>query len=123
MPRSAVPRRRAPDDASRDQGAACSARAAPRRLSAAAGGDGRVRATPSEGSLAHGSRSLGSVRGRGSRCLRRHVRVLGAEAPMTTRLFYHPGNASLIVHVLLEEIGAPFELEYVDRKVGAHKSE
>jgi glutathione S-transferase len=39
-----------------------------------------------------------------------------------TRLFYFPGNASLIVHILLEEIGAPFELALVDRASRAHKS-
>ncbi|HTQ01295.1 MAG TPA: glutathione S-transferase family protein [Casimicrobiaceae bacterium] len=39
-----------------------------------------------------------------------------------SRLYYYPGNASLAPHVLLEEIGAPFELVLVDRTVGAHKS-
>jgi glutathione S-transferase len=38
------------------------------------------------------------------------------------RLYYHPGNASLAPHILLEEIGLPFELEFVDRASGAHKS-
>ena len=38
------------------------------------------------------------------------------------RLHYAPGNASLIVHIVLEEIGAPFELRYVDREQAAHKS-
>jgi glutathione S-transferase len=38
------------------------------------------------------------------------------------QLHYHPGNASLIVHIVLEEIGAPFELRYVDRAQAAHKS-
>ena len=38
------------------------------------------------------------------------------------QLHYFPGNASLIVHLLLEEIGAPFELRRVDRAVQAHKS-
>jgi glutathione S-transferase len=37
-------------------------------------------------------------------------------------LYYYPGNASLTPHMLLEEIGAPFELRLVDRTVGAHKS-
>jgi glutathione S-transferase len=37
-------------------------------------------------------------------------------------LHYYPGNASLIVHIVLEEIGAPFQLEYVDRTQAAHKS-
>lgn len=37
-------------------------------------------------------------------------------------LYYHPGNASLAPHILLEEIGAPFKLELVDRRNSAHKS-
>jgi len=38
------------------------------------------------------------------------------------KLYYFPGNASLIAHIVLEEIGAPFELALVDRAAGAHKS-
>ena len=38
------------------------------------------------------------------------------------RLHYFPGNASLIVHIVLEEIGMPFALEYVDRARDAQKS-
>lgn len=38
------------------------------------------------------------------------------------QLYYHPGNASLTPHLLLEEIGEPFELVYVDRASAAHKS-
>jgi glutathione S-transferase len=37
------------------------------------------------------------------------------------QLHYHPGNASFAPHVLLHEIGAPFELKFVDRDRGAHK--
>ena len=37
-------------------------------------------------------------------------------------LHYHPGNASFAPHVLLHEIGAPFELRLVDRANNAHKS-
>ena len=37
-------------------------------------------------------------------------------------LHYFPGNASLIVHIVLHEIGVPFELRLVDREHGAHKS-
>lgn len=37
-------------------------------------------------------------------------------------LHYHPGNASFAVHVWLHEIGAPFELQWVDRANAAHKS-
>ena len=37
-------------------------------------------------------------------------------------LHYYPGNASFITHVLLREIGVPFELRLVDRAQGAHKT-
>lgn len=37
-------------------------------------------------------------------------------------LHYHPGNASMAPHALLEEIGCRFTLEYVDRAALAHKS-
>ena len=37
-------------------------------------------------------------------------------------LHYHPGNASMTPHLLLRELGVPFELKYVDRASGAHKS-
>jgi glutathione S-transferase len=37
-------------------------------------------------------------------------------------LHYNPGAASLAPHVLLHEMGAPFELALVDRTVAAHKS-
>ena len=38
------------------------------------------------------------------------------------QLHYFPGNASLIPHILLEELGVPFERVLVDRTVQAHKS-
>ena len=38
------------------------------------------------------------------------------------QLHYYPGNASLIPHILLEELGLPFELQYVDRAQSAQKS-
>jgi glutathione S-transferase len=38
------------------------------------------------------------------------------------QLYYYPGNANLAPHMLLEEIGAPFELLLVDRANAAHKS-
>lgn len=38
------------------------------------------------------------------------------------QLHYHPSNASFAPHVLLREIGIPFELVFVDRDHGAHKS-
>jgi glutathione S-transferase len=37
-------------------------------------------------------------------------------------LHYAPGNASMTPHMLLEELGLPFELKRVDREHGAHKS-
>jgi glutathione S-transferase len=37
-------------------------------------------------------------------------------------LHYYPGNASLLPHMILREIGAPFELKLVDRTRDAHKS-
>ena len=36
-------------------------------------------------------------------------------------LHYYPGNASMAPHMLLEELGVPFELALVDRTQGAHK--
>jgi len=38
------------------------------------------------------------------------------------QLHYYPSNASMAPHMLLEELGVPFELQYVDRTQGAHKS-
>lgn len=37
-------------------------------------------------------------------------------------LHYYPGNASLFPHMLLPELGVPFELRLVDRTVDAQKS-
>lgn len=37
-------------------------------------------------------------------------------------LHYFPGNASAAPHIVLEELGVPFKLEYVDRQAAAHKS-
>ena len=37
-------------------------------------------------------------------------------------LYYFPGNASLLPHMMLREIGAPFELRLVDRANNAQKS-
>lgn len=36
------------------------------------------------------------------------------------RLYYYPGNANLAPHMLLEELGVPYELVLVDREKGAH---
>ena len=38
------------------------------------------------------------------------------------RLHYYPSNASFAPHVLLRELGVPFELVLVDRTQAAHKS-
>jgi glutathione S-transferase len=38
------------------------------------------------------------------------------------QLYYYPDNASLAPHLVLEEIGAPFELVYLDRARNAHKA-
>ena len=38
------------------------------------------------------------------------------------QLHYFPSNASMAPHMLLEELGVPFELKLVDRAANAHKS-
>ena len=38
------------------------------------------------------------------------------------QLHHYPSNASMVPHLVLEEIGAPYELVHVDRGAGAHKS-
>ena len=38
------------------------------------------------------------------------------------QLHYFPGNASMTPHMLLEELGAPFERVLVDRSTNAHRS-
>ena len=40
----------------------------------------------------------------------------------TKKLFFYPSNASMAPHILLEEIGQPFELVLVDRTQNVHKS-
>lgn len=37
------------------------------------------------------------------------------------QLHYHPGNANLAPHMLIRELGLPFELVSVDRAANAHK--
>jgi glutathione S-transferase len=53
--------------------------------------------------------------------LKRGRRFDAIMPPMIT-LHYHPSNASFAPHVLLREIGVPFELQFVDRAQQAHKS-
>ncbi|MES2098329.1 MAG: glutathione S-transferase family protein [Pseudomonadota bacterium] len=38
------------------------------------------------------------------------------------QLHYHPSNASMAPHIVLEELGLPFERVHVDRANNAHKS-
>ena len=38
------------------------------------------------------------------------------------QLYYYPGNANLAPHMVLEEIGAPYELILLDRAKNAHKA-
>ena len=38
------------------------------------------------------------------------------------KLYYYPGNANLAPHMLLEELGVPYELVLVDRAKDAHQS-
>ena len=37
------------------------------------------------------------------------------------RLYYYPGFISLVPHILLEEIGTPYQLIFVNLSGGAHK--
>ena len=41
---------------------------------------------------------------------------------MTIKLFHHPWSRAATCVWMLEEIGEPYELEYVDIRAGAHKS-
>jgi glutathione S-transferase len=41
---------------------------------------------------------------------------------VTLQLHYYPGNASLAPHMLLEELGVPFELKLIDRAKDAQRS-
>lgn len=38
------------------------------------------------------------------------------------QLHWYPGNASMIVHIVLRELGVPFEKVLVDRETDAHRS-
>src|SRR5205085_9423840 len=37
------------------------------------------------------------------------------------KLLYYPGTAAMVPHILLEELGVPYERVLVDRAAGAHK--
>lgn len=37
------------------------------------------------------------------------------------QLHYYPRTAAMVPHIVLEEIGAPYERVLVDRAAGAHK--
>lgn len=41
---------------------------------------------------------------------------------MEITLHYYPSNASVTPHILLHELGVPFQLQLVDRRVQAHKA-
>ncbi len=41
---------------------------------------------------------------------------------MMLRLHYHPTDASMLPHIVLEELGVPFELLLVDKAAGAQRS-
>ncbi|MDN3919476.1 glutathione S-transferase family protein [Roseateles violae] len=47
---------------------------------------------------------------------------MSSPTPPTITLHYHPSNASMAPHIVLEELQRPFQLELVRRDVGAHKS-
>jgi glutathione S-transferase len=51
----------------------------------------------------------------------RTASLLAAPEHHPMQLHYYPGNASFAPHVLLHEIGVPFELKLVQRTAGAHK--
>jgi glutathione S-transferase len=38
------------------------------------------------------------------------------------RLHYYPSTASMVPHIVLEELGVPYERVLVDRTVNAHRS-
>jgi glutathione S-transferase len=40
---------------------------------------------------------------------------------MTLKLHYYPSTAAMIPHIVLEELGVPYERVFVDRMQGAHK--
>ena len=49
-------------------------------------------------------------------------RVINHPAPIMLRLHYYPSTASFAPHILLEELGVPYERVLVDRENNRHKS-
>ncbi len=49
-------------------------------------------------------------------------RRLSGTTPAPVALYYYPDNASTFPHMLLRELGIPFELRLVDRKTDAQRS-
>ncbi len=49
-------------------------------------------------------------------------RARSGTTPATAALYYYPNNASTFPHMLLRELGIPFELRLVDRKRNAQNS-
>jgi glutathione S-transferase len=55
---------------------------------------------------------------------RAHGRLAGEEKPMSKlRLYYHPFTRAAGTVSVLEEVGQPYELEFVDITTGEHKQE
>ena len=50
-------------------------------------------------------------------------RARSGTTPATVALYYYPHNASAFPHMLLRELGIPFELRLVDRKQNAQNSQ
>jgi glutathione S-transferase len=66
-------------------------------------------------------RSLGALYGPVSTSYDVSITTSDKGLPMLA-LYYYPGNASLLPHMMLREIGAEFELRLVDRGQNAQKS-
>ena len=51
----------------------------------------------------------------------RTFRVPNCPCPHMIKLHYYPSTAAMVPHIVLEEIGVPYEHVLVDRAAGAHK--